>query len=60
LGKRVILLDETANWKGTGTAIAMAEQGHVVTLVTGAPVVMAEMARTAADMQARAGCGNLA
>ena len=35
LGRRVILLDETANWKGTGTAIAMAEQGHAVTLVTG-------------------------
>ena len=54
LGKRVILLDETANWKGTGTALAMAEQGHQVTLVTGAPLVMAEMARTAADFPARA------
>ncbi len=54
LGKRVILLDETANWKGTGTALAMAEQGHQVTLVTGAPLVMAEMARTAADYPARA------
>jgi 2,4-dienoyl-CoA reductase-like NADH-dependent reductase (Old Yellow Enzyme family)/thioredoxin reductase len=54
LGKRVILLDETANWKGTGTALAMAEQGHEVTLVTGAAVVMAEMSRTAADIPARA------
>jgi hypothetical protein len=54
LGKRIVLLDETANWKGTGTAIWLAEQGHDVTVVTGAVVVMAEMARTAADLQARA------
>jgi NADPH-dependent 2,4-dienoyl-CoA reductase/sulfur reductase-like enzyme len=54
LGRHVVLLDETANWKGTGTAIHMAEQGHKVTIVTGAAVVMAEMARTAADLQARA------
>jgi 2,4-dienoyl-CoA reductase-like NADH-dependent reductase (Old Yellow Enzyme family)/thioredoxin reductase len=60
LGKRVVLLDETANWKGTGTAIAMAEQGHEVTVVTGSPVVMAEMARTAADLQARARLRELA
>jgi 2,4-dienoyl-CoA reductase-like NADH-dependent reductase (Old Yellow Enzyme family) len=54
LGRRVLMLDETSNWKGTGTAIAIAEQGHNVTLVTSSPVVMAEMARTAADLQARA------
>jgi len=54
LGKRVLLLDETSNWKGTGTAIAMAEQGHDVVVVTSAPVVMGEMSRTAADLQARA------
>ncbi len=36
LGKRVVLLDETANWKGAGTAIQMAEQGHQVTMVTSA------------------------
>jgi 2,4-dienoyl-CoA reductase-like NADH-dependent reductase (Old Yellow Enzyme family) len=53
-GQRVLLLDETANWKGTGTAIFLAEQGHQVTVVTGAVAVMAEMARTAADYQARA------
>jgi 2,4-dienoyl-CoA reductase-like NADH-dependent reductase (Old Yellow Enzyme family)/thioredoxin reductase len=54
LGKRVVLLDETANWKGTGTALAMAEAGHDVVVVTGAATVMAEMARTGADLQARA------
>ncbi len=54
LGKRVLVLDETANWKGTGTALFMAEAGHEVVVVTGAAVVMSEMSRTAADLQARA------
>ena len=53
LGKRVILLDETANWKGAGTALYMAEAGHEVTIVTGAASVMAEMARTNVDPQLR-------
>ena len=53
LGKSVILLDETANWKGAGTALYMAEAGHEVTIVTGAASVMAEMARTNVDPQLR-------
>ena len=53
LGKRIIILDETANWKGAGTALYLAEAGHAVTLVTGASAVMAEMARTNADIQLR-------
>lgn len=53
-GKRVIVLDETANWKGGGTALTLAEAGHEVTLVTPAAAVMAEMARTGADIQLRA------
>ena len=53
LGSRVILLDETANWKGAGTAMQMAEAGHEVTIVTGAPAIMAEMARTNVDQQLR-------
>ena len=53
-GHRVLLLDETANWKGAGTALTLAEAGHQVTLVTPAPSIMAEMARTAADIQLRA------
>lgn len=53
LGRRVILLDETANWKGAGTALYMAEAGHEVTIVTGAASVMAEMARTNVDLQLR-------
>lgn len=52
-GKRVILLDETANWKGGGTALHLAEAGHEVTLVTPAASVMFEMARTNADVLLR-------
>jgi NADPH-dependent 2,4-dienoyl-CoA reductase/sulfur reductase-like enzyme len=52
-GHRVILLDETANWKGAGTALMLAETGHEVTVVTGASTVMAEMARTNADVTMR-------
>jgi 2,4-dienoyl-CoA reductase-like NADH-dependent reductase (Old Yellow Enzyme family)/pyruvate/2-oxoglutarate dehydrogenase complex dihydrolipoamide dehydrogenase (E3) component len=53
LGRRVLLLDEGANWKGAGTALHLAEQGHEVTLVTPAPSVMMEMSRTNADVQLR-------
>ena len=53
-GKRVLILDETANWKGGGVALTLAEAGHEVTIVTGAPAVMVEMARTNADIQLRA------
>ena len=52
-GQRVIVLDETANWKGAGTALTLAEAGHRVTIVTGAPMIMMEMARTSTDMQMR-------
>lgn len=53
LGQHVIVLDETSNWKGGGTALTLAEAGHKVTIVTGSVAVMAEMARTNADMQLR-------
>ncbi|MGQ0485182.1 MAG: oxidoreductase [Hyphomicrobiales bacterium] len=52
-GRRVIVLDETANWKGGGTALYLAEAGHQVTVVTAAASIMAEMARTNADQQLR-------
>jgi 2,4-dienoyl-CoA reductase-like NADH-dependent reductase (Old Yellow Enzyme family) len=53
LGRRVIVLDEGANWKGSGTALFIAEQGCEVVLVTPAASAMAEMARTNADIQLR-------
>ena len=30
LGKRVLILDEGGNWKGCGTALKMAKDGHQV------------------------------
>jgi glycine/D-amino acid oxidase-like deaminating enzyme len=54
LGKRVLVLDETANWKGGGTALHLAEAGHDVTVVTPAASVMHEMARTHAEFNLRA------
>ena len=52
-GKRVVLLDEGANWKGAGTALALAEAGHEVTIVTPAGMVAKEIERTAADLPLR-------
>jgi len=48
-GKRVLVLDDIGHWHGPGTAWALAEQGHDVTIVTRLPTVAAELARTAAD-----------
>jgi len=53
LGKHVLVLDETANWKGGGTALYLAEAGHEVTIVTPAASVMVEMARTHAEVNLR-------
>ena len=53
VGKTVLFLDETANWKGSGTALYLAQNGHKVILVTQAASVMFEMARTNADLQMR-------
>lgn len=52
-GKQVLLLDETGNWRGCGTAWHLAEQGHVVTLVTPDPLVGKELQRVAADLPLR-------
>ena len=49
LGRRVIVLDDLGDWRGTGTALALAEQGHEVTLVTAAPIIAAGLAHSAAD-----------
>jgi 2,4-dienoyl-CoA reductase-like NADH-dependent reductase (Old Yellow Enzyme family) len=48
-GRRVIVLDDLGDWRGTGTALALAERGHKVTLVTAAPVIAAGLAHSAAD-----------
>ena len=52
-GRRVVLLDEGANWKGAGTALLLAEAGHELTVVTPAGMVAKEVERTAADIPIR-------
>ena len=49
LGKCVLILDEGGNWKGCGTALKMAEEGHQVVLTTLDPLVGKELQRTAAE-----------
>lgn len=53
LGDTVIVLDEGGNWRGVGTAWALAEQGKQVVIVTPDPFVGKEIARTSADGPAR-------
>ncbi len=52
-GDTVILYDEGGNWRGLGTAWAMAERGHRVTIVTPEPFIGKELARTSADIGLR-------
>lgn len=53
LGDTVVIYDEGSNWRGVGTAWAMAEQGKQVVIVTPETFVGKEIARTAADGAAR-------
>ena len=49
LGDSVILYDEGGNWRGMGTAWAIAEQGKSVIIVTPEPYLGREITRTSAD-----------
>ena len=53
IGETVIVYDEGGNWRGCGTAWALAEQGKRVTLVTPDPYVGREITRTSADLPLR-------
>ena len=53
LGPAVILYDEGGHWRGLGTAWALAERDHEVTIVTPEPFVGKELARTSADIGLR-------
>ncbi|MDW4551309.1 FAD-dependent oxidoreductase [Defluviimonas sp. D31] len=53
LGDHVILYDEGGNWRGLGTAWAMAERGLKVTIVTPEPFIGKELARTSSDIPLR-------
>jgi pyruvate/2-oxoglutarate dehydrogenase complex dihydrolipoamide dehydrogenase (E3) component len=59
IGDAVVVYDEGGNWRGVGTAWALAEQGKRVTLVTPDPYVGKELARTAADGVVRRRLGAL-
>ena len=48
-GPRVIVLDDLGDWRGTGTALHLAERGHEVTIVTAAPVIAGGLAHSGAD-----------
>ncbi|MGY5808633.1 oxidoreductase [Rhizobium sp. LEGMi198b] len=52
-GKHVLLLDEGGGWRACGTAWKLAEDGHLVTIVTPDPFVGKELQRTAADVPMR-------
>ncbi len=59
LGDAVVIYDEGGNWRGVGTAWAMAEAGKKVTIVTPGAFVGAELSRTAADGVVRRRLGAL-
>ena len=59
LGDAVVVYDEGGNWRGVGTAWALAEQGKRVTIVTPEPFVGKELSRTAADGVVRRRLGAL-
>jgi hypothetical protein len=50
---RVLLLDDTGDWRGIGTAMHVQEAGGQVTLVTAAPVAASGLFHSAADGPAR-------
>jgi 2,4-dienoyl-CoA reductase-like NADH-dependent reductase (Old Yellow Enzyme family) len=52
-GKRVLLLDDSGNWRGCGTAWHLAERDHDVTLLTPDGLVGRELVRSAADFPLR-------
>jgi 2,4-dienoyl-CoA reductase-like NADH-dependent reductase (Old Yellow Enzyme family)/thioredoxin reductase len=52
-GKRVLLVDDGGNWRGSGTAWHLAEQGHAVTVLTPDAMVAKELMRSAADFPLR-------
>lgn len=54
LGEHVILVDDTGDWRGLGTALEIARRGHRVTVVTGWATLGEFLRRTGGDKIARA------
>jgi len=52
-GRRVLVLDDSSNWRGAGTAWQLAEKGHEVTLLTADAFVGRDLMRTSADIPLR-------
>jgi 2,4-dienoyl-CoA reductase-like NADH-dependent reductase (Old Yellow Enzyme family)/thioredoxin reductase len=53
LGNRVLVLDDLGHWHGLGTAWALADKGHTVTVVTPDPQIGRSILRTSGDYQLR-------
>ena len=53
-GRRVVLIDDTGDWRGGGTAWWLAERGHEVVMVTSFPMVGHTVQRTSGDWRLRA------
>ncbi|MFP7569951.1 FAD-dependent oxidoreductase [Marivita sp. S2033] len=53
IGQRIVVLDEGGNWRGCGTALKLAEDGHDVTIVTPDALVGKELQRSATDWPLR-------
>ena len=53
-GTRVVLIDDTGDWRGGGTAWWLAERGHEVVMVTSFPMVGHTVQRTSGDWRLRA------
>ncbi len=58
-GSRVLLLDDTGDWRGGGTAWFLAERGHQVTIVSPHPMVGFFIQRTAGDFALRSKLASL-
>ena len=54
LGQHVIVIDETGDWRGLGTALEIANRDRKVTVVTSWPIVGQFIQRTNGDYLARA------
>jgi len=49
VGRRALVVDDLGDWRGIGTALALAEAGHDVTIVTSAGIIAGGLAHSAAD-----------
>ena len=53
-GRRIVLVDDSGDWRGAGTAWHLAERGHEVTIVTALPLIGFYVQRTGSDGKLRA------